>query len=256
MKSSFRLGPLIMALFPLAIYSQSIPITNPSFESPPLGNGASAGVDAPLLLGSNSSTVGGWTLTASNLTAVAVGVPARAEILNPVSALPNMSGDQLGVLISNGLIGIATSGSFYQDLGQSYTANTRYTMTADVGVSNIAAALSNFGFGMMSGNNVVAERDRAFILPLLLNSNQLFTVSLTFETNAQPPSDSMGVYFFESSLVGVAGSFFFDNVSLNAVAVPEPGTIMLLGACAVGAGAAVWRHRRVKKRQMESRISI
>lgn len=101
MKNSYRFGPLIMAFLPIAIYSQTITINNPSFESPVLGNGASAGVDAPLLLGSNSSTVGGWTLTASNLVAVALAVPARAEILNPVVAVPNMSGDQLGVLISS-----------------------------------------------------------------------------------------------------------------------------------------------------------
>lgn len=254
MRISYRMGPLIMAFFPLAIYSQTISITNPSFESPPLGNGASAGVDAPLLLGSNTSTVGGWTLTASNLVAVALAVPARAEILNPVAAIPNMSGDQLGVLRSNGLVGVATSGSFYQDLGQSYTANTRYTMTADVGVSNIAAVLSDFGFGMMSDTNVVANRDRTFILPLLLNSNELFQVSLTFETNASPPTGSMGVYFFESSLVGVGGSFFFDNVNLQAVAVPEPATVALVGTSILGAGFALWRYRKTRSRLLESTI--
>ncbi|MFT3882439.1 MAG: PEP-CTERM sorting domain-containing protein [Gemmatales bacterium] len=244
-----------LLLASIQVHAQSITIQNSGFELPVLGDSASAGVNAPLLIGSNSSPVSNWTLTASSLLSVSLSVPARAEIINPTGSGPvNISGSQIGLLRANGLAGVATTGSAYQDLGVSYTANSRYTLSVDVGVESLASLLSGYGFSLMNGSNTLATRDQSTLLALFLNSNQLYHASLTFDTNGTVPTGNVGVQFFESSLANVAGAFIFDNVSLTVAAIPEPATIGLIGLSIVGAAGAYYRHRCHVKRQMEASV--
>lgn len=245
----------LLLLASIQVHAQSITIQNSGFESPALGDNASAGVNAPLLIGTNSSTVSNWTLSASSLLSVSLSVPARAEIINPSGPGPvNISGSQIGLLRANGLAGVGTFGSAYQDLGVSYTANSRYTLSADVGVESLASLLSGYGFSLMNGSNTLATRDQSTLLTLLLNSNQLYHASLTFDTNGTVPTGNVGVQFFESSLANVAGAFIFDNVSLSVTAIPEPTTIGLIALSFVGVATAYYRQRRIVKRQMEASL--
>lgn len=230
-----------------ASHGQTIPIQNPSFETPALSDGLNQGIDAPLLVGSNSGVVGNWTITMSTLVGVSAIVPARGQIENPAGAGPGgIDGVQIGRLTSSGVAGVATNGTFYQDLGVSFTANTRYTLTASVGLANIAQAPSSFGFSLMAGNTAVASTSQASLLSLLVTSNQLFQASITFQTGATPPTGDVGVQFFQGNLAGVAGSMIFDNASLAAVGVPEPSTYALLGGTLV---VGAWAGRRYRRRK-------
>lgn len=239
------------------VHAQSIPIQNPSFELPILSDGSTVGVNAPLLIGSNSGTFNNWTLTASSLLAVPLVVPARAEIINPTGPGPvNISGSNIGLLRSNGLAGVGTTGTAFQDLGVSYTANSRYSLSADVGLENIASALSDFGLNLMNGSNTTATLNKSSLISLLVDSDSLVHVTLTFDTNSSPPSGNVGVEFFETSLAGVAGAFMFDNVSLNVTAIPEPATIALIGLSMLGGAGTYWRHRRQAKKQLNAVVDI
>jgi hypothetical protein len=246
----------ILLMLQLQGFAQSV--TNGSFESPTLGDGANAGVNTPLLIGSNSSTVGNWDMTASALLSVPLGVAARVEIINPTGAGPTgISGSQLARLSSNGLAGVGTSGLLAQDIGVSFTANTRYILTADLGLANIAAALSTFGMQITAGGSPVATRNHSTILSLFANSNQLYNVSLIFDTTATPPVGNVGVQFFQTSLAGVAGVYLVDNVSLTTVAaVPEPATIGLLIISAIGAAGGWYRYRRNQKKQFDAMVKV
>ncbi len=245
----------ILLMLPLQGFTQSV--TNGSFESPALGDGANAGVNTPLLIGSNSSTVGNWDMTTSALLSVPLAIAARVEIINPIGAGPTgISGSQIARLTSNGLAGVGTSGFLSQDIGISFTANTRYILTADLGLANLAFALTTFGMQITAGGTPVATRDHGTILSLFANSNQLYNVSLIFDTTATPPVGNVGVQFFQTSLAGVAGVYLVDNVTLTTVAaVPEPATIGLIAISTVGAAVGWYRYRRTQKKQYDALVN-
>lgn len=251
---TFRSFLLLMGMVlvgPVPCHGQtSIPIQNPSFELPVLTNGNSSGVDAPFVFGHNTLLTNSWLLSSGCLSPVSVGICGRAEIINPNSNPGNIDGSNIGLLRSNGLVGIASDGTATQDLGVSYTANTRYTLTVFAGIENIALVVSDYGFRLLDSGSPVpgAERNKASLLSILNDSNNLHQVSLTFDTGSIPPSGTIGVQFFESSLVGVGGAFMFDNVSLTAIGVPEPATIGLISLSITGGiGAFFYRRHRLKK---------
>ena len=245
----------VMLVGPISIYGQvSIPIQNPSFELPPLANGNSSGVDAPFVFGHNTLLTNSWLVSSGCLSPVSVGVCGRAEIINPVSNPGNIDGSNIGLLRSTGLVGIASDGSASQDLGVAYTPNTRYTLTVFAGVENIALVVSDYGFRLLDSGSPVpgAERNKASLLTILNDSNNLHQVSLIFETGSSPPTGTIGVEFFESSLAGIGGAFMFDNVSLTAIAVPEPATIALGSVSVIGGIAAYFYRRHRLKKNWES----
>jgi hypothetical protein len=244
----------IMMLLPGATLAQAI--LNPSFESPVLGEGNSNGVNTPFLIGSNSNTVGNWVLTASTLVDLPVLVQGRVDIRDPIGAGPvGISGNQLARLRANGIIGGITSGTVYQDVGVSFTNNTRYTLQADMGVENLAEVLTSFGMRIKAGTTTVAEYDHTTLLALFTNSNQLYPFAINFTVyNESPPTGNLGVEFFQTSAVGVAGSFLVDNVSLTVAAVPEPTTIGLICLSIVGMGCGYSRFRRQQQNYLEETV--
>ncbi len=242
-----------MFLFTAQVNAQTL--LNGGFEAPVLGNGNSSGVNAPLLIGTNTNTVGNWDLRASSLLAVSLVSPARVEILDPVINPVGMVGNQLAVLSSAGLAGVGTSGSISQDLGASFTANTRYILNANLGLLNTASALSSFGMQITAGGVPIATRNNGTILSLLVNSNQLYNVSLIFDTGSTPPTGDVGVRFFQDSLAGVAGAYLVDNVSFSTVAaVPEPASVGLILLSGVGISVAWYRHHRKQKQQFDQAV--
>jgi hypothetical protein len=181
----------------------------------------------------------------STTVGVPIIVPARGQIENPAGAGPlGINGSQMGRITSAGLVGVATAGTFFQDLDVSFTANTRYTLTASVGLQSLAQVPSTFGFSIMNGNTPVATTAQSALLLLLTNSNQFFQFSLQFDTNGSPPSGDIGVQFFQTNLVGSAGSFIFDNASMTAVGIPEPSTYALIGGSLLLGGYVAYRRRR------------
>jgi hypothetical protein len=245
----------IMMLLPGATKAQTL--QNPSFESPVLGDGNSNGVNTPFLIGSNSATVGNWVLTASTLVDIPILVQGRVDIRDPVGAGPvGISGNQLARLRANGIIGGITSGSVYQDVGVSFTNNTQYTLQANMGVENLAEVLTSFGMRIKAGSTTVAECDHNTLLSLFTNSNQLYPFAINFTVyNESPPTGNLGVEFFQTSGVGVAGAFLVDNVSLTVAAVPEPTTIGLLGLSVIGMGYGYYRYRRQQQNILEETLS-
>ena len=245
---------VMMLLLPGATMAQTL--LNPSFETPDLGEGNSQGVNTPFLIGSNSTTVGNWVLTASTLVDIPILIGGRVDIRDPVGAGPvGISGDQIARLRANGIAGVLTTGTVYQNVGASFTNNTRYTLTADLGLENTVEALSTFGMRIMSGSTVVAQADQGTLLALFTDSNRLFPASVSFTVfNETPPSGQLGVEFFQTSLAGVAGSFLVDNVSLTVAAVPEPTTIGLIGLSVVGVGVGYYRYRRHQRQLLEASV--
>ena len=129
--------------------------------------------------------------------------------------------------------GLDDLGSFSQDLGVTFLPSTVYTLTVAVGnrqanVFNGSSGFSNFGLTADNGTTPLGPfTQEAGIV------NAFTDYTYTFTTGLVAPTGNVGILLTNSN--GPTGRrALFDNVRLDATAVPEPSAALLGGLGLLG----------------------
>jgi hapalindole H/12-epi-hapalindole U/12-epi-fischerindole U synthase len=204
-------------------YSASLLISNHSFEDPVTSAGT--------FITSNSSGPSGWDIygpTASN---------RQFGVLNPAMTTLYVGGmvpdgANIGVVF---LLGTAGEGGLQQTLSNTLQLNTAYTLTVEVG--NIAndpnPPHSSFNFtgfpgyriDLMAGGSVLASDNNG----LSISDGAYATSTVSFTTGLSHLNSGENLRIRLVNLNGSGIEVNFDDVRLDAVAVPEPSSALLLG---------------------------
>lgn len=238
MKSFFTLAAINL-IYCSTGYSALLLISNHSFQTPAASNGQ--------FITSNSTGPSGWTIygpTASN---------RQFGVLNPSSTtlyagpVPDSGDPNVGVVF---LLGSAGEGGLQQTLGDTLQLNTTYTLTVEVGnITNDPnpphSAFNFSGFpgyriDLLAGSSVLASDNNS----LSISEGAFATSTVNFTTGLSHlnAGQSLGIRLVNLNGSGIEVNF--DNVRLDAVAVPEPSTTALLIAGAVAAFTVL--RRRMK----------
>jgi hypothetical protein len=223
-----------------------VTITNPSFQSDVLADGADSGAATTGWLGyaDGGCTAGAWggaiNPTSSQFTNADLnGTPLGADGSNTLDILLGTSGD---------------IGTIRQDLSPTDTLKAgTYTLTIAVGAEFASAkAASNYYFGLYTpgGTNLGAVEGYGADL----TAGQLVEKSLSIVVASDNPNLGQAL---QVRLGGgwplntptdpeITRTVHFDNVRLDFVAAPtpEPGTIVLLTTGLFGLLAYAWRKRK------------
>jgi hypothetical protein len=231
------------ALVATALYSDSVPVTNPSFESATLAFNAGNGPFSQVVPGSSifatGGTVDGWSVFSSSDAAAAAGVfDPDLSAINWTSKW--WDGNNVAYVQTNQP---GNDVDLFQVLGP-LADNTKYTLTVDVGRRGFTPVF-NYVIGI--GPNTPPP-GLALASDLNLAPNSFGTDSVSFTTGPHAASSGKSLEI-DLSTVGGDGftEAFFDNVRVDATsAVPEPDTLGLLlaGCLAAGIGRSVSVIRR------------
>jgi hypothetical protein len=185
---------LAIALNHSSLSGATIPVTNSSFEDYVLPPGFTTG--------GTGLTGYGWTVSSG----LSVGV------FHPVSQFPSGVPDGVNVAYSHGA-------TISQGLAAVLSANVSYTLEVDIGDAN------NFVFGgyrvqLLAGSSVKAEDNNTLVPP-----NGGFVTS-TVAFTALPSDPNLGQQLL-IKLVALDAETSFDQVRVDATAVPEPAGLLL-----------------------------
>lgn len=207
---------VVLCCTTVPVFADTIAITNPSFETVdplhPLNQPCGAGC----FFNAGPGSIPGWTLTGAG----GLFQPGTAGFFT--SPVPNGS-----------IVAYDNGGTISQVLSATLSANTTYALSVDVG-RRVDAGLTSFTIDLFAGST---------LLNFLTVSNSTIALGsfapelLTFTTGANPLPGSLAIEFSNSSPVQVD----YDNVTLSATSVPEPGSLALLAA---GLGLAFFVLRR------------
>ena len=125
-----------------------------------------------------------------------------------------------------------TTGS--QDLRVGFLANSVYLLTISIGDRATNFLSGTVSFGLTAGGTNQGAFTQVTRAQVADNTFQDFTYTLT--TGAVAPTGNVGIKFSADT----TGRGVFDNVRLDASAIPEPSTAL----CAVIGGLALLRRRR------------
>jgi len=220
----FALCALLAAtlLFRPAIAAATLlTVTNPSFENPATG-------PATFVV---STTAGPFGWSAYNTTAAnnqrSFGVWNPATTLSYVNGAPH--GANIGVVFLMNTTGIAEAG-LQQTLAATLQLSTQYTLTVEVGNFSPAdngpfafAGFPGYRVDLLAGGTVIAS-DANTLAP---GEGIFATSTVTFTTLGSHPQAGQTLGIRLVSLNGPGTEVNFDNVRLDATAVPEPTTAFL-----------------------------
>lgn len=132
-----------------------------------------------------------------------------------------------------------------QVLGATLQANTTYTLTVEIGDrgvtgigGNVGDNIVHLGTGATGGANILASLDSTSPGAVATVDGDWVTWSMTYTTGANPVGlgDNLRIELTTDTNVG-----WFDNVTLDATAVPEPSSSILVG---LGVMTFVLRRKR------------
>jgi hypothetical protein len=237
---SQRTLPLLATALSLAVSAMApvgraalINVTNPGFESPALADGTFNTTVLPT----------GW----SSYGYVDVFAGRDLGVLNPATTVlyaePVPEGSNVGVVFL--LTGGPTESGLRQTLSDTLQVGMTYTLSVQVG--NIAPDGGSFNFtgfpgyrvDLMAGDQVIAF-DNNTLLP---GEGRFLQSTVTAAIGASHPAAGLPLGIRLVSLDGPTGiEVNFDDVRLEAVAVPEPAATTAL--VAGGLVAFAWIRRR------------
>ena len=254
MKTKLALVLVSLLIHHIALASL-IPIPNGDF-SDPANNGSAGGG----LVGASGSNVtigsGPWTATYSGVAGL---------LAPPTLTIGSGNGTISGIAGVGAVNAVDNSAFFFQTLAVGFTANTTYTLTADI-TSSQPLTLSllstgNAGIALTGSSGTLAstangDPSQIGLTPIDSNTTE---VTLQFTTGAVPPSGNIGIQLFAQPNGVLNGdllqSVSFDNVTLDAVpAVPESNATGC-ASFALCALAVAIHHLRQRKRQLADVIT-
>ena len=198
----------VSGAFDAAAGSQSISITNNSFESTTgqLSNGV-LGLIAPTM----SGTLGNWQLSRAGLTG------GLTSLTVPTIGMMDSASASNGSRIAyvKFVAGVASEGKFNQTLAPSFQSNTTYTLKVDVGTAGLAAVLPSYELRLYAGGTLVATAADSALIKLADLPNGFSTMALTYTTTDTPPAGAIKVELHSKSLLSVVAAAAFDNVRLE-----------------------------------------
>lgn len=125
-------------------------------------------------------------------------------------------------------------GTISQTLSATLANTTTYTLKVAVGHRADRATLPNYTIGLLAGTTVLTSA----LNPIDPGAGLFGYTTLIYTSTASDPiGQALGIRFFTS-----AGQLSFDDVTLDASPVPEPGTLALLGVSLTALG--IIRRRR------------
>ena len=206
----------LIVTVPTQVKAASINILNHSFEGP----------EAPL------NRFGAFSIGNGNINSWVAS--SKTGVLNPSKSDANVTSDSIvfdsyydepvpdGVQVAWGNEG----GTIFQRLSATLQSNTKYTLGVYVGQRN-RSGFVGYNIELLAGNTVIASNNSITPAP---GTFSLVNVHYTSSDNDPLIGQSLGIRL---SSFGIQTNF--DNVTLEATAVPEPLTI--LGAVtAIGFG--------------------
>ena len=122
--------------------------------------------------------------------------------------------------------GLENGASFTQDLGFAYQPLTIYTLTVAVGNRQTGNPSSSSGdsiFGLTDANGLLGSTQQSGVIGTFTD------YTFSFTTGASAPTGNVAI-----SLSNTGGRGLFDNVRLDATAVPEPSAALLGGLGLLG----------------------
>jgi len=199
----------LTAMVSQPVQAESITIANSSFEA--------SGLDP-----------GGWTNDLPDWEQTAGDSTSFIEYINGFNA-----GDAVHHL------GISEGVTVSQTLsGQSLAPNTIYELTVGIGNRNAGFTTADNGstFGISVGGDVIGEMT---VNAFPFGESTFEDATLSFTTGASPAVGDMTIFLSSTG----AQRAHYDNIRLDAVPVPEPATIALLGLGALMVAGFVRRRR-------------
>ena len=167
-----------------------------------------------------------------------------------------------GTVLSTYNMGLSPTVGVNQTIGGGYTitANTRYTLTLDVGNRADVAGAWGYGFGLVAGDGLSSTPGDFFLKSMTGNidpatglevaSGTFKTLTMIFETGATGPEIGQQLTVMLGSFSNASGVYGaeYDNVHLDATAlgvsaVPEPATWAMMITGFGLAGGALRRRR-------------
>lgn len=110
--------------------------------------------------------------------------------------------------------------------GQYFQPNTAYTLQVDVRDGGLLSLVdSGPKIALTAGDDIVASSANPSLLTILNCTDHFDTWSLTFITGQVVPAGLIGIELSVKTLVGVATTVSFDNVRLDATAIPSPAAL-------------------------------
>ncbi len=229
-KSALILGGLIVSA--ASSHAQGN-VPDGSFE------GVTASVTSPTLLtlSTNSGSLGFWTATVGGMAGSEASVAAGTSV-SLGGPVPN-DGSYLARLSlpAGGSASLALS----QTLGDSFLANSLYTLSFDLDQGTSAGLLGGTTVELRAGSSTVASLSGSELLTLLDANDGFQTLNLTYQSGGVAPVGNIGLFIGADSVAGVGGNVFVDNFQLGVTPVPEPSPLALGGMSALIIG--LWRKR-------------
>jgi hypothetical protein len=229
MRHTPRCSLLILAAslaLPVAADAAALVVTNPGFEATPAANG--------MFNGTNTTGPAGWGWTVANTGPTNdnrfFGVWNPTGTPSYIPARP--AGENIGVIFLDDVLGLEAR--LQQVLAATLELSTEYTLTVEVGNFRPSpggdpwnfAGFPGYRVDLLAGATVLAS-DNNTLAPgegIFLTSTVSFTTGASHPAAGQP----LSIRLVNLNGPGAGVEVNFDNVSLNAEAVPEPSGLALL----------------------------
>lgn len=193
--------------------ADSLTVLNSDFSQP----GTYTNTCAPTNCEWNYGPITDWTASSDTIAGTAVLAPYYTSEAPGATAATTMA-------FINGNKTAGQPGMISQDLGVTLLADTTYTLSVYVG-NRGGIDVTDYNIGLMAGSTLLNSTGMVTDGTIQAGTFGLETVSFTTGSTITP-GDSGDLTIF---LADSAQQVDFENVSVNAVATPEPSSLLLLG---------------------------